>query len=212
MHYANDMNLNSLVFFVNLRVSSWMLKRRGRILMEVPVLETERLILRRLELRDAPQVQKYAGSPEVEDTTLNIPHPYPNGAAEEFIQRTWENAAKGESYTFAITRKGVDELMGVIGMHLETKHDKAEIGYWLGKPHWGQGIMTEAVKAILRFGFKQVGLNRIYAAHFTRNPASGRVMQKAGMRYEGILRQGLRKGEGYEDEALYAILASDERE
>jgi RimJ/RimL family protein N-acetyltransferase len=176
---------------------------------EIPVLETDRLILRGLELRDAPIVQKLAGAPEVASTTLNIPHPYPEGAAAEFIQRTQERARTGDDYAFAMTRKEDGEFLGIVGLHPEERHNQAEIGYWLGKPYWGNGYTAEAAKAVIRFGFTQLGLNRIFAGHFLRNPASGRVMQKAGMQYEGTHRQAMKKGDGYEDIVMYAILASD---
>lgn len=176
---------------------------------EIPVLETERLILRGLEGRDARVIQELAGAPEVASTTLNIPHPYPEGAAEEFIQRTQESARTGEDYAFAMTRKEDGEFLGIVGLHPERRHNQAEIGYWLGRPYWGNGYTTEAAKAVIRFGFTQLGLNRIFAGHFLRNPASGRVMQKAGMQYEGTHRQAMKKGDGYEDIVMYAILASD---
>lgn len=177
---------------------------------EIPVLETLRLILRGLELRDARIVHELAGTPEVASTTLNIPHPYPDGAAEEFIQHTQESAKSGSQYTFAMTRKTDGAFLGVVGLHPEWRHDQAEIGYWLGKSYWGNGYTTEAVRAVIHFGFTQLGLNRIFAGHFARNPASGRVMQKAGMQYEGVHRQAMRKGDDYEDLVMYAILASDD--
>lgn len=176
---------------------------------ELPILETERLILRPMQLTDAPIVQKLAGAPEIASTTLNIPHPYPEGAAEEFIQWTLEQAQTGEQYVFAITRKADGEFLGTIGLGIDKRHHKAEVGYWLGVPYWGQGYMTEATKALIRFGFARLSLNRIFASHFTRNPASGRVMQKAGMRYEGIQRQAVRKDDRYEDLAFYAIVKED---
>ena len=175
----------------------------------LPVLETERLRLRRLELSDSECIRQFAGASEVASTTLNIPHPYPDGAAEAFIKNTHQRAAAKDQYTFAITRKPETELIGCIGLVLESRHNKAEVGYWLGIPYWGQGYMTEALGAILHFGFDQVGLNRIFATHLTRNPASGRVMQKAGMVYEGTQRQSVPKYGIYEDLAFYAILRED---
>lgn len=81
----------------------------------------------------------------------------------------------------------------------------------MGVPYWGQGIATEAVAALIAQGFDTLDLNRIYATHFARNPASGRVMQKAGMVFEGILRQHLRKADRFEDLVRYGILRSDYR-
>ena len=175
----------------------------------LPVLESERLVLRRLELVDTPRVKQFAGAPEIASVTLNIPHPYPDGAAEGFIQQTHKWAEVGEQYTFAITLKVEGALIGCIGLVVEKRHNKAEVGYWLGTPYWRQGYMTEALEAILNFGFGQVKLNRIFATHLTRNPASGRVMQKAGMQYEGIQRQAVIKNEVYEDLAFYAMLREE---
>jgi RimJ/RimL family protein N-acetyltransferase len=83
------------------------------------------------------------------------------------------------------------------------------MGYWLGVPHWNQGYMTEAARRVIQFGFEQQDLHRMVACHFTINPASGRVMVKAGMTYEGILRQHVRKAEQFFDLACYGILRSE---
>ena len=84
-----------------------------------------------------------------------------------------------------------------------------EIGYWVGLPYWNRGYATEASAALLDFGFDVLGLNRILARHITRNPASGRVMQKVGMEFEGISRQHFLARGQFEDVACYAILSSD---
>ncbi len=83
------------------------------------------------------------------------------------------------------------------------------MGYWLGQPYWNLGYGTEAAAALIEFGFNQLNLNRIYAYHLPRNPASGRIMQKIGMTYEGLLRQAAKKGDTFEDLILYAILRED---
>ena len=83
------------------------------------------------------------------------------------------------------------------------------MGYWIGKPFWGQDYCTKAARAMLDFGFGPWELNRIHAYHFVRNPASGRVMAKIGMQYEGLLRQHVIKWGQFEDLALYGILRSD---
>ena len=83
------------------------------------------------------------------------------------------------------------------------------MGYWVGAPYWGRGYCTEAARAILRYGFEELGLHRIHAQHFARNPASGRVMQKIGMVYEGRQHEHVRKWDRFEDSDLYGILASD---
>ena len=86
---------------------------------------------------------------------------------------------------------------------------KGELGYWIAKDFWGIGYCTEAAKAIVNYGFEQMNLNRIHAHHVARNPASGRVMQKIGMKQEGYFRQATVKWGKFEDEVLYAILRED---
>ena len=175
----------------------------------LPVLETERLRLCPFTLNDAPRVSELAGAFEVASTTLLIPHPYPDGAAEAWIATHGEQARNGEIYTFAITRRENGLLVGAISLGVNRDHNRAEMGYWLGVPFWGQGIMTEAARRLIAFGFNDLKLNRVFATYLTRNPASGRVMQKAGMTYEGTARQAVRKWDVYEDLGMYGIVRAD---
>lgn len=172
-------------------------------------LHTPRLFLRPFELTDAPAVQRLAGAPEVADTTLLIPHPYPDGAAEQFIAGTHADLEKGENYVFAVTAASTGALYGSIGLKVASKHERGELGYWIGVPFWKRGYCTEAGQAVLRFAFTTLRLHSVNAHHFARNPASGRVLQKLGMRYEGRLRQHVKKAERFEDLECYSILASE---
>ncbi len=174
-----------------------------------PRLHTERLILRPFTLADADDVQHLASAWEVADTTLNIPHPYPDGAAAQWINTLQPNFEAGTGVTFAIVLREQNTLCGAISLGINQKHVRAEMGYWLGVPFWNQGIVTEAACAVLRYGFDQIKLHRIHAFHFARNPASGRIMQKIGMRYEGTLRHHDRKGDHWEDLVSYGILADE---
>lgn len=131
-------------------------------------LYTDNLILRPLELVDAERVRELAGDYDIAKTTLNIPYPYPEGDAEEFIQRTHENAKEGRSYHFAIVRKLDEELLGGIALSVTPKYKRAEVAYWMGKPYWGQGYITEAASRLLKFGFEELDLNRIFAYSFSR--------------------------------------------
>ncbi|MEQ8675190.1 MAG: GNAT family protein [Aggregatilineales bacterium] len=178
---------------------------------EFPILTTERLILRPPELRDAPNMQSLAGDRLVAQGTLTMPHPYEDGMAEEFITHTQTQFEEKTGYTFAIALKQTDELIGVIDIGLASveKFQRSEIGYWIGVPYWNKGYMTEAATAVMRFGFEVVALNRIYAVHFTDNPASGKVMQKLGMTYEGTLRQHYLRFGAYKDAAYYGILRDE---
>ena len=173
---------------------------------EQPTLTTKRLILRPFTLEDAPVVQRLAGVREVADTTLNIPHPYRDGVAEAWIMTHKQLFRVGLLATFALVLGASDELIGAIGLRIEALHSRAELGYWVGVAHWGKGYCTEAGREVLAYGFNVLGLMRIHASHLTRNPASGRVMQKLGMRCEGHLRKHIRKNDVLEDLEIYAIL------
>ena len=178
-----------------------------------PTLETKRLILRPYETSDAPAVQRLAGAREVADMTLHIPHPYPDGLAEAWIARHPREWAAGKLATFAIEERDTGELTGTIGLVIDAGQASAEIAYWIAVPRWGRGYATEAGHAILDFAFDRLNVHRVQGRHFTRNPASGRVMQKLGMRYEGVMRQSMRRDASgpVEDVAVYALLATDPR-
>jgi ribosomal-protein-alanine N-acetyltransferase len=182
---------------------------KGAILAEQPALHTQRLTLRPFSLSDALVVQRLAGAKEIADTTLRIPHPYPNGAAQEWISTHARQFADGEAAIFAIAERESESLIGSIGLEISGENASAEMGYWIATPYWNQGYCTEAAGAILRFAFDTLGLNRVQARHLTRNPASGRVMQKIGMSHEGHLRQAVRKSGMFEDLEMYAILMQD---
>lgn len=174
-----------------------------------PELLTERLRLRPFTLADAPRVQKLAGDAAIADTTYNIPHPYETGMAEAWIGYHPHDFDAGINATFAIALLKTDELLGAIGLSIKKMHQRAEMGYWIGVPYWGKGYCTEAARAMLKYGFRQLQLNRIVAEHFARNPASGRVMQKLGMTFEGTLRQHMQKGAQFEDMKVYGILRDE---
>jgi len=162
-------------------------------------------------LADAPRVQHLAGERAVAQFTLNIPHPYPDGVAEKWIASHQPKYEKGELVNFAITRRPDGLLIGAVGLALNPAHARAEIGYWIGTPYWGQGYCTEAARAVVDYGFDVLRVNRIQSRHFAANPASGRVMQKLGMSPEGCLRQYVRKDGPFADMVLYGLLRSDDR-
>lgn len=172
-------------------------------------LETDRLVLRGLRLDDAAVIRELAGQRDIAITTLNIPHPYPDGAAAEFIKQTQKAMLADTGYTFAITRKPEEHLIGCIGLRLRPDHDCAELGYWMGKPYWSKGYTTEAARRVLQFAFEALGLNRVHASYFIHNRASARVMQKIGMTYEGTLRQHYKRWGEFIDVGVYGILRAD---
>lgn len=171
-----------------------------------PTLRTERLTLRPFTLDDAPELHRLAGAYEVALNTLMIPHPYPEGAAEEWIGRHAEDFGQDRIHHFALDADGA--LVGAMGLVMKGD-GLAEIGYWVGVPYWGRGYASEAAAAVVRYGFETCGLQRIFAAHFVRNPASGRVLQKAGMQYEGTLRRHQAKWGELIDIAFYGILREE---
>lgn len=177
--------------------------------MPVPTLQTERLLLRPFQMSDAKRVQQLAGAFEIADTTGHMPHPYLDGMAEEWISGQADEFRDGDGATFAIVLRETGELIGAIGLTIQAHNHRAEMGYWLGVPYWNHGYMSEAASAVIAFGFEQLHLNRIYASYFPRNPASGRVMQKAGMKYEGTLRQHFVRWTNPEDLVYYGILQSE---
>ena len=174
-----------------------------------PTLTTDRLILRPFRLADAPDVQRLAGAREIAENTLMIPHPYPDGAAAEWIALHQKLFDEEKEVVLAITVRESGELAGTIGLMLKLLHDKAEIGYWIGMPYWGRGYATEAARAIVKYGFEEWSLHRVEALHFTRNPGSGRVLQKLGMRHEGTARGDIKKWGEYVDTALYGVLRDE---
>jgi len=174
-----------------------------------PELLTERLRLRPFLLTDALRVQELAGDHAVAKGTFNIPHPYEDGMAEAWIRCHQPEFESGKNVTYAITLRQTGELLGAIGLSIKEIHQRAEMGYWIGVPYWGNGYCSEAAHAILEYGFHRLQLNRIFAEHFASNPASGRVMQKIGMTYEGTLRQHMRKWKQYEDMKIYSILRDE---
>ena len=171
----------------------------------IPTLHTPRLCLRPFALSDAKRVQELAGDSRVSVTTLNIPHPYPDGLAEEWIAKH-PGKAEQNHYTWAICLRTSDELMGGINAMVNTRHARAELGYWLGYEFWNQGFMSEAARAVVNWGFYQLKLHRIEASCYIENPGSYRVMEKCGMQREGLLRGYLLKNGEFKDLYTYAII------
>jgi RimJ/RimL family protein N-acetyltransferase len=146
-----------------------------------PLLKTERLTLRPVQLDDAPRIAAFTREPDIARMVSVMPDPQPLIAAEGFILISMARLALGRDYVFAIDLPGVG-LVGVIGAH--PKPGRVEIGYWVGKPHWGRGFATEAARATADFA-ASLDAGPVTARHFADNPASGRVLQKAGFVYTG---------------------------
>lgn len=177
--------------------------------MPVPTIHSSRIVLRSFRLEDGPVVMRLAGDRLVADTTATVPHPYEEGMAEQWIGTHSEAFESGKAATFAIEHATEHSLLGTISIHMNIPFRWAEMGYWIGRPYWNMGYCTDAAREVIRYAFETLGLNRVHATHFTRNPASGRVMQKAGMTLEGVLRQWVLRWDRFEDLAMYSILRTE---
>jgi RimJ/RimL family protein N-acetyltransferase len=176
---------------------------------EQPTLTTERLTLVPIDVRFARDLQSLAGAWEVASTTANIPYPYLDGAAEQFIAMQQQQWREDRGGSWHITLDGA--LVGGIGLHeLSRHHRRCSLGYWITHTLWRRGYATEAARAVVEYAFAD-GIHRLESNHLTRNPASGRVMQKIGMRHEGTLRGYFRRFDKFEDIEMYSILSTDPR-
>lgn len=173
-----------------------------------PTLHTKRLILRPFSLADAPVVKQLAGAWEVAANTLTIPHPYEEAIAVEWIRSLPGQYEAGKGVVFAIALPD-NTVIGSIGLGLVREFRLAELGYWVGVDYWGKGYCTEAAHAVVAYGFKSLNLNRIQSTHFSHNSASGRVMQKVGMKQEGYRSEHTFRWGQFHDILLYGILRKD---
>jgi len=177
-------------------------------------LETERLLLRRFVGSDLEPIFRncwsdydvwkwtnYQPMNSIEDVlTLN----------NIFTDHWFARYEKPNFYNWAIQLKSSGEVIGrVWGMHPDDDVSQVELAYELGRNWWNQGLMTEAAKKVIDFLFSSVGYNRVYSGHAHENPASGKVMQKCRMIYEGTMRQAMKCNNGLFDNVNYAILADD---
>ncbi len=183
-----------------------------RALAELPELETGRLLLRRMRLEDAEAMFAYASDPEVTRYVLFDTHRSIRDS-EAFLRFAVEGYDRGDFGGWGVVLKDSGAFVGTCGLDVgyAPEHARAELGYVLSREHWGKGLMPEAVRAIIRFGFRRMDLNRIQARCMAENTASARVMQKAGMTYEGTLRESEFIKGAYRDMEVYAILRREFR-
>jgi RimJ/RimL family protein N-acetyltransferase len=170
----------------------------------------KRVSIRPLRSSDAPALYENVKDREIVTWTVSIPHPYPKDGALKFIRKTRYNIRKRKSYTFAIVLKETGTVIGVVElMTFDWENKNAEIGYWLGKKRWGEGLMTEAVRLILNFGFGKLRLHRIYAKLFEENTGSATVLEKCGFTLEGRMREARYRYGKWHDALRYGILESE---
>ncbi len=160
-------------------------------------------------MEDATTIQRLAGRREIAAMTRSIPHPLSLEQTQEWLSKRLADLQESKSATFGIVLERMGEMIGAIGLHVDAEHCCAEMGFWIGIEWWKQGYATEAARAVVKYGFEKLRLNRIHAHHMIKNPASGRVLAKAGMQREGLLRQAIRKWDNFEDVVVYSILRQD---
>ena len=172
-----------------------------------PTLHTERLILRSFCLEDAPDVKQLAWNPNVASTTTAIEYPYIDGMAQEWIKICGKAYCKDFGPNFAVTLRSDGTLIGTVELLIRRHlpHNDAELGYWIGEPYWNCGYCTEAAKVVMRYGFRECNLDQIFAYHFKRNPASGRVLQKIGMQYWDHFPNDVKHWGKWEDQIGYTL-------
>lgn len=176
---------------------------------DMPRLETPRLILRRLEMRDAPDLFDYSRDPQVAkhvlwDAQTSV------SEARAYVRYMLRRYRAGEPASWGIEEKETGRVVGTIGyMWYQRDNNACEVGYSLARRRWNRGYMTEALAEVLRFSFEELGVHRVEAQHEVENAASGAVMRKCGMQKEGTLRGRLYNKGRYVDVDLYAMLRED---
>ena len=175
-------------------------------------LETKRLILRRFVIEDAPAMYRNWASDE--DVTKFLSWKMHSGRGEsEHVIAEWLKTYESDTrYLWAIVLKTAGEPIGNIAVRIVNEDtETVHVGYCIGKAWWHKGYTSEALSAVINFFFDEVGANRIEAYHDPRNPNSGGVMKKCGMKYEGTLRSYQKTNQGISDACIYAILKSERK-
>jgi [ribosomal protein S5]-alanine N-acetyltransferase len=174
-----------------------------------PTLHTERLVLRAFTLDDAPAVRQLAQAREVARMMLHLPHPYEEGMAEEWIASLRPAFEAGTRTAFAVTLREEGALVGTVSLFVDERDGAGLLAFWIGLSYWGKGYATEAVAEVVRYGFEDRSLRLIRANRFGNNTASGRVLSKIGMVYQGTLPDYYDKWGAKEDRVEYILHARD---
>ena len=173
--------------------------------MELPTLRTRRLLLEPFRQDDIPQLIPLIGAREVAATTRRIPYPYTPEDAERFLAE----AGQAREINLAIRLLAGMELIGGGILRPDFDQQNAEVGYWIGVPHWRRGYATEAARALVQYGFETLKLHRVFAFHTANNPASGKVLRNVGLKHEGTMRDHQLKWGQFLDIQLYGMLRSE---
>jgi ribosomal-protein-alanine N-acetyltransferase len=166
-------------------------------------IETERLILRKIQANDADMVYTWMGDSEVCRYERWKPHPNPE-YSRGYINEVFNGYKSDCTYQWGIELN--EKLIGsVSSVNVDDYDQKATLGYCLAREYWSNGYATEAVKAVLQYMFVEIGLNRIEASHSINNIASGRVLEKAGMLLEGQSKDYYFCNSGFQDSRLFGV-------
>ena len=172
-----------------------------------PKLGTERLLLDQIKPSDIPEIVANAGNIKIVENTRTMPHPYFEEDAIAWMNMANQGFRAKNNYIFAIRSRETHKLIGGIGLTLDVDNNRAELGYWLAEKFWNNGYTTEAVKAILTFGFEKLELNKVVAVYLSTNEASGRVMIKNGMVKEGELKDhDIKRGFSAKDNEYVSLI------
>jgi len=172
---------------------------------------TKRLILRTPALKDAKDIAANANDLEVSRYLARVPYPYSVENARHFIKFR-QKLTKENPYSFGITLKKTGKIIGMTGfIRIDDSNKKAELGYWLGRKHWRQGIMEEALRGIIKFTFNKLKMNRLEAGVAKENKASANLLKKVGFVKEGMKRMSMRsRATGkWHDTYFFGLLKSD---
>lgn len=173
------------------------------------ILNGKNIRLRKIVRSDAVAITRYAKDPAISRFTL-IPRPYTMESSYRFIRHTHLMRRRGMDQSLGIELKERGEIIGMISlMHIDRKNRNAEIGYWLAKPYWRRGYSLEAIRLIIKYGFRKLKLVRIYARVLHPNLASAKLLEKAGFRYEGRFRKSALMRGRWMDDLLYGMLKEE---
>lgn len=175
-------------------------------------LETDRLLIRDYVKEDLEMVHQLVQSPEIYEHQSWGPNSFEDSKNHvgQCLQQQMESPR--QSFEFCITDRSTKEIIGAIGLRIRSSFNRSgDLGYWIRRDLWGHGLATEATQRIIQFGFDDLNMNRLWATASTKNLASLRVLQKAGMQREGLMRQDILVRGQFRDSVLMSILKSDSR-
>lgn len=170
------------------------------------------IVLRPLRKSDGDGLYRHIRDQKIARWLLNLPRPYRRKDMDEFLKRAAKNTKSGLWHYFAIRRLDSDEPIGMVGVHRNSAESPgADIGYWLVRSHWGQGIMTQAVRLAVGYAFDKLRLHRLSISHFEPNDASRRVIEKCWFRREGMSREVMFRGGNWLNLVNYGLLEPEYR-